>query len=190
MWCEWRPSLCMNENRRTLLSATGVCRNVIADLAACNIFPTVDQILKVTHAHIGSRSTTPAQVRTQIVVAITANYFRLYAPDDGWSFEGLEFSSCTTDGGLMWTHADGPVLIDVVLIDHRPGPSALKSTASLLRDRVTVEYGTNATLRVLVPRSPGLSGNFPPDTPAALMKRNDTSTVAQQPSGCSIPTCT
>ena len=141
---------------------------MIADIARTSTDPTVEQMRSAAREHIGGRGTTPAQVRTQIALAVTSNYFRLYAPDETWRFRHLEYGTCTTDGGLLWIRADGRVMVDVVLSDQRPGPSTLHSLADLFRERTTLEYGPGAVLRLLVPRSPELSMDVPSAPGATL----------------------
>lgn len=139
-------------------SLTALCREVIADLAADTSSPDVAQILRATRRRIGSRSTIPAQVATQVVAGVTANYFRLYAPGQGWTFTGRDWRLDEGATDLTWTDTTGRVIADAVLPGDRPSNGEVASTARRLRDRATAVHGPDvAQLRVLIPRSPELS---------------------------------
>lgn len=147
----------MNRTRSASRSLSQICVEVIADLAAQTGTPTVRQIMTATGRHVGARDTIPAQVRTQVVAGIAANYFRLYAPGQGWRFAGDDHSLAAAPSQLVWTHPDGSALIDAILAEDRPSLTTRISAAERLRDRATPAYGATAQLRVLVPRSPDLS---------------------------------
>lgn len=147
----------MTSTRTPRPALSDVCREVIADLATQAGTPGVDRILAVTRRHVGPRDTIPAQVRTQVVAGVAANYFRLYAPGPEWRFTCRDGNLHAASSTLTWTHQDGSVIADTVLAEERPSHGARVAAARRLAARTAETLGPNVQLRVLVPRSPELS---------------------------------
>lgn len=147
-------------------SLSDLCREVIADLAVDTSAPDVAQILRATRRRIGSRQTIPAQVATQVVAGVAANYFRFYTPRQGWTFTGREQRLNPLDPtDLTWTDALGRVIADAVIPGDRPSESDIATAARRLRTRAIAIHGYDLDqIRVLIPRTPELSCLLAPGT--------------------------
>lgn len=146
----------MTAKKRPLPSPSTLCHQTIAALAGLECPPDTNAVMEAVHRRIGSRQSQPSQVLAQSLSAAVANYFRHYAPGDGWRLEGRGVSATSDRVDLTWIDGSGDVVVDVVLASANPTRREIAAAARGLRDRAVALHSDDVllALRVVVPRTP------------------------------------